>query len=101
MRGEWNRAEPRDECSDGGEHSTLKRELNRRGNAQRDQLPDAAQIQIHRSFEEFGAMFAVVPEKIADQDAGHIDAGNGGGPAGAYRAHGGESPLAVNEQPVE
>src|SRR5262249_46873314 len=101
MRGKWNRAEARDERSDGGEDSALKSELKRGGNAERDQLPDAAQIQIHRSLQQFGAMFSVVPEKITDQDSSHVDAGDGGGPAGANRAHGGESPFAVNEQPVE
>src|SRR5262249_44796736 len=101
MRGERDGTETCDERSHGSENSALERELARGGNTERDEAADARQVHINGSFEQLGAVFVVVPEKIADQDSSHVHARDGGGPAGANGAHGGEAELAVDEQPVE
>src|SRR5262249_54073580 len=101
MRGERDSSEARDERGGGGEDSTFERELHSGGNAERDEAADAWQVYIDRSLEKFGTVLVVVPKKIADEDGGHVDAGDGRGPAGTDSAHGGKAEFAVDEQPVE
>lgn len=101
VRGERDGPQASDERRDGGEDSAFERELHRGGNAERDEAANAREVHIDRSFEKFRAVLVVVPEKIADEDRSHVDAGDGGGPAGADGAHGGKAEFAVDEKPVE
>ena len=100
MAGERHGAEARDQGGDHGEDSALERELNGGRIAEGDEAANAREINVDGSFEQIGAMAAVVPQEIDDQDGGHVQARDGGGPAGADGAHGGRSPVSVNKNPV-
>jgi hypothetical protein len=58
------------------------------------------QINIHGSSQKFGAMFAVVPQQVTDQHAGHVRPGNCRGPAGADCAHRVHTQLSIDQDPV-
>src|ERR1051326_6148244 len=101
MGGERDRAEFRNECSDGGEDACFESELHGGRNAEGDKLLDAAKIDVDGSFQKLGVVLTVVPEEIANQDSSHVNARNGGGPTGTDGAHGPKSPFPVDQNPVE
>ena len=71
------------------------------GQAEGDEPANTYEVDVDGSLQQFGAMPAVVPEKVAHEHEGQVDAGNGGGPAGTDHAHRRGAPLAVDEYPIE
>ena len=78
----------------------FRSELHGGGNAESDELADAIEIGLDRSFEEFGFVATIVPEEINDQDESEVAAGDAGGDAGAGDAVSGEAEFAVDEDVV-
>src|SRR5579883_1326759 len=101
VTGEGDGAEASDESGGERENADFKGDLNGRGQAEEDEAPNADEINVHGSFEQLGAVAAVVPKQIADKDERQIHAGKRGGPPGTDDAHGRSAPFAVDENPVE
>ena len=73
VAGERHGTEARDQRGDQCEDAALERELHGGGKAESDETADARKIDVDGRLEQFGAMAAVVPEQIADEDGGHVE----------------------------
>jgi len=93
-------AQARDESCNQSEDSNFRGELESRGEAKSDEFSNACEIGLHGSFEKFGFVARVIPEKIRDKNESEISAGDAGGDAGAGDAISRKAEFAKDENVV-
>src|SRR5277367_1899354 len=100
MAGKGDGAKAADDRGGVDEDAAFESDLNGGGKAQGEQTTETREIRLRGSFQKFGAMAVVVPEKVDDEKSGDVGSRDAGSDAGAGNAHCWRAKFAVDEDVV-